>query len=147
MDILVPALIFPVAFLATAGFLDAIYEGPSTALNYVKSLVCDFPQMFFTIVITYAILRTIVVLLLVRPSICLTFISGALAFYLPPWLASYLPWYQQMLAALERLIRTDQSALLIGGVEIACVGIATDLLGVLTVGIVRQMASRPRKVA
>lgn len=140
IEVLLPAIIFTAGYLATAGGFQSLYEGLSSGLNYVKTLVFDFPQMFLTLFVSYAILRSLVVWSSLRPSIWFTFASAVLAYIL-------FPLYYTPIYAVLRNVLTHELSLFTQGFAAACVGIAIDSLGSTMISIVRQRAPGSSKMA
>lgn len=140
IEVLLSAIIFTAGYLATAGGFQSLYEGLSSGLNYAKTLVFDFPQMFLTLFVSYAILRSLVVWSSLRPSIWFTFASATLAYIL-------FPLYYTPIYAVLRNVLTHELSLFTQGFAAACVGIAIDSLGSTMIRIVRQRAPGSSKMA
>jgi len=137
---LLPVIAFPAGFLTTAAVFQSLYEDASSGLAYAKSLVFEFPLMFFSLAISYAILRAIAAWYSLRPSVWLSFVSSAFAFIL-------FPSYFAPIAALIEPLESDHLGMVMMGVTPACVGLAVESLGSLVLKIVRRLTPYRIKVA
>jgi hypothetical protein len=140
VEVLLPAIIFPAGYLATAGAIQWLNHGPSSGLDRVKTLVLDFRLLLLTIVFSYAILRTILICRSWRPSIWFTFFSAVLAYIL-------LPFYWTPIYLLLLNVLTPDVFLFSQGLAYACAGIAIDAMVSVMVNIVRQGTPRRNELA
>ena len=126
LTFLLPAVTFPASFLATAAIVQGLYEGVSSGLAYVQSLVFDFPLMFFPLAISYPVLRTVLICCSLRPSTWLPFISAAFAFVL-------FPVYFSPVAALIEPLGNDHLGMIMMGFTPACAGLVLEVICLLAI--------------
>lgn len=124
--VLLPAVTFPAGFLATAAIVQMQQEDASSGLAYAMSLVFDFPFMFSSLVICYAIVRAILAWCSLRLPVWVSLPSAAFAFIL-------FPSYFSLVYVLIEPLQNDNLKFFMMGVTPACVGVTLESICLLAI--------------